>query len=361
MSENHAIPVLDARDLESPSGDLLRELARGFGEFGLVYISHHGIDQDELDALYRGFRSFLRRPRVEKEAFGRDDIWFQRGWTPPNTEKAVIAEGRPDFKECWFAIVEKPDSRLQLEYPELFADNLWPEDGDDFREPYLSVGKSLQDLGLRFLAAAAQALDLPIDTFAKIVKGGAHVTRALEYQPLDDEAIASEILWGEEHTDFNLITLLPGGRFYNPADELSPRPEDGSGLHLRTRSNEEHPQGRMVPGTPPAGCLVLQVGQELEILTGGLFQATPHVVTAPKAAGWSRVSVAHFVHVHPHHVLFPLEEFCNENTVQRYRPPVLAGTYAMKTMVDIGLAPPETLSAFGYRHYDRLASVRSQS
>ena len=42
------------------------------------------------------------------------------------------------------------------------------------------------------------------------------------------------------------------------------------------------------------------------------------------------------------------------------RPPVLAGTYAIKTLVDIGLAPPSALDGLGYRHYARLAQARAE-
>jgi len=40
--------------------------------------------------------------------------------------------------------------------------------------------------------------------------------------------------------------------------------------------------------------------------------------------------------------------------------PVLAGTYALKTLVDIGLAPPRAIDALGYRHYDRLEAMRAR-
>ena len=38
---------------------------------------------------------------------------------------------------------------------------------------------------------------------------------------------------------------------------------------------------------------------------------------------------------------------------------MLAGTYAIKTLVDIGLAPPEALQKLGYRHYGRLAEIHA--
>ena len=40
---------------------------------------------------------------------------------------------------------------------------------------------------------------------------------------------------------------------------------------------------------------------------------------------------------------------------------MLAGTYAVKTLVDIGLAPVGELDRLGYRHYDRLAGLRASA
>ena len=56
-------------------------------------------------------------------------------------------------------------------------------------------------------------------------------------------------------------------------------------------------------------------------------------------------------------MLFPLPHFRDRESVAAYSPPVLAGTYAIKTLVDIGLAPPNAIDKLGYRHYDRLARI----
>jgi hypothetical protein len=63
------------------------------------------------------------------------------------------------------------------------------------------------------------------------------------------------------------------------------------------------------------------------------------------------------MHVHPTRTLSPLPPF--QHLSNEYSPPVLAGTYAVKTLVDIGLAPVTALDALGYRHYGRLAAIRS--
>ena len=358
------VPSVDIADLSSDDPARLDRAAEalrtGYGDFGVVTISGHGIEPSELDAYYLAFREVLARPAVEKAAWHRADIWYQRGWTPPNTEAAVVAQGVRDFKECWFASPTEPDADAAACFPELFAANVWPEGANDFQRLHLSLGRALHETGCLLLRGCERALGLDAGTFDALTAGAAHVTRALAYLPLDEEEAARGLLWGEEHTDFNLLTILAGGRFYDPSGNVAGKPDDRSGLYLRTRPTAEHPRGRMVPGRAPADHIVSQVGQQLEILTGGTFLATPHVIKAPGVAGWSRTNMAHFVHVHPLKTLAPLPPFRTPAAVEAYRPPVLAGTYALKTLVDISLAPPETLDSFGYRHYGRLAGIRSE-
>ena len=276
----------------------------------------------------------------------------------------VVAGGQPDFKECYFAAPTPLAEDARLHYPQIYCDNVWPPsqpgfDAELFRLRYMDIGRRLHDAGVGLLRGSALALGLPEEQFVRMLDGGPHVTRVLRYLPLKAEQVNTGILWGEEHTDFNLLTLLPGGRFYDPAGKASARPDDKSGLYLRTRPTASAPNGEMVQGRPPEGCIVAQVGQMLEILTGGTFLATPHVVTAPSTPGYSRLSAAHFIHLHSNQVLFPLQSFQTPDSIRDYSPPVLAGTYSIKTLVDIGLAPPSALGRLGYRHYDRLGSIRA--
>lgn len=358
MSEE--IPVVDLADKESDAA--AAALRKGFGDFGLVYVRNHGVDIDRLHRFYDLLIALFAKPESEKQAWARPDIWYQRGWTPPNTEQAVVAGGQPDFKECYFAAPIPLDPKLGLMFPEIYSKNSWPDgtdEGGEFGAEYLALGTQVHEVGLRLLEACALALDLPKAIFAKGTEGGPHVTRALRYLALSEEQVGGDIVWGEEHTDFNLVTLLPGGRFFDPSGEPCGRPDPDAGLYLRTRPTAEHPKGRMVHGRPPPGCIVAQVGQQLEILTGGTFLATPHVITAPKKPGYTRTAFAHFVHLHSEERLFPLEKFLSDDIMRAYGPPRLAGTYGLKTLVDIGLAPKSALEKLGYRHYDRLAQARS--
>jgi isopenicillin N synthase-like dioxygenase len=361
------IPVVDLEDLRS--GESARKARAGaaiteaFGHFGLVYVKNHGVDAQNVDALFDGFLRLTALDEATKKPYGRPDIWFQRGWTPPNTEKAVVAGGQPDFKECWFAAPLPSDPEVAAMYPQIYAENIWPGahpgfDAADFRTRYMKMGLELQAAAEGLLRAAAIGLGLPDETFVATAQGGPHVTRLLHYLPLRADQVNTGILWGEEHTDFNLITILPGGRFYDADRKSCPRPDDSSGLYLRTRPSETEPKGDLVRGVAPAGCITAQVGQQLEILTGGAMLATPHVVTAPGVPGFSRASAAHFTHAESNQTLFPLPRFRTAESIAAYSPPVLAGTYSLKTLVDIGLAPKEAIDRLGYRQYDRLGTIR---
>ena len=357
------IPTVDLHDLQS--GDAVRvqiacsAIREAFGVYGLVYVKNHGVDPSGVTALYDEFRKFSARPEAEKQSYARGDLWFQRGWTPPNTEVAVAGGGQPDFKECYFMAPFENDAVLEAQYPELYPPNVWPEGADAFRAEYIKMGCALHETGLSLLRGAALSLGLAENTFADVCEGGAHVTRILHYLGLAPEQVNTGILWGEEHTDFNLLTLLPGGRFFDPQGNQAPKPDDKSGLFLRTRGTSENPNGVHVQGRPPEGCVVAQIGQQLEILTGGAFVATPHVITAPGVPGWTRDSSAHFMHSNANRVLYPLPAFQTPASMRAYGPPVLAGTYSIKTLVDIGLAPKSALEKLGYRHYDRLESARA--
>ncbi len=360
MSRIPEIPIVDLADLLSRENRerAVSAVRQGFSAYGLVYLQNHGIDPEALERFYSVYQAFSAREESAKRALAGADIWYQRGFTPANTEQAVAASGQPDFKECYFATPTECAPSDQRRYPEILADNIWPEDLPEFRDAYLALGRALHQAGARLLEACALALGLAEDTFTTRLPGAAHVTRALRYLPLRPEQVGTGVLWGEEHTDFNLLTLLPGGRFIDPSGRPCAKPDSNSGLFLRTRATAHAPGGVRVAGTPKPGCIVAQVGQQLEILSGGTFLATPHEVTPPLTPGYSRLSMAHFIHVHPDTVLSPIGPLATPDAIDAYSPPVLAGTYAIKTLVDIGLAPKSALDCLGYRHYDRLDQAR---
>ncbi|MEZ4464950.1 MAG: isopenicillin N synthase family oxygenase [bacterium] len=365
MLHARGIPVIDLDALCGPAGEARdaqdAALLHGLSAYGLVHVKA-ATEAGLLDRFYDSFghlRDWTRHG---------SDRWAGRpsGTSGVHTARHRAGGGGGRPARLQGVLLRRAPARgsgVRVGVPrDLRAERLAAGrrgfDPADFEADYLQLGRRLHAVGVALLQGAARGLGLPEDTFLARIEGGAHVTRALQYLALSPAQVTAGVLWGEEHTDFNLLTLLPGGRFFDPAGAPCPSPDPGAGLYLRSRPTAENPAGQRVQGVAPPGCMLAQVGQQLEILTGGRLVATPHVITAPKQAGYTRCSMAHFIHLHPHQVLRPLPAFNDAEARAAYRPTVLAGTYALKTLVDIGLAPREALNQLGYRHYDRLQAQR---
>ncbi len=161
-----AIPTVDLLHLHGTSSEqreALEAIRVGYGHYGLVYVKNHLVS--DVAGLYDRFQAFCDRPSSDKQTYNRQDLWYQRGWTPPNTEKAVVAGGQPDFKECWFATPTEIPKDLQVQFPEIFADNVWPDGeenaGGKLAEDYTSRGRELHEAGLALLRGAAKAAVYP--------------------------------------------------------------------------------------------------------------------------------------------------------------------------------------------------------
>ncbi len=348
-----SIPVTSLADLAGADTEARERAARtishGFRQFGVVYVRDHGVAWERVEDLYRELAAFCGGPAEEREALERPESWWQRGWVP-----AGAAGDGSKVKESFLAGLEPPDRDSQLQHPELHAENVWPEGRDAFREAFTEVGRELHRVSLTLLRGCALALGVNEDKLVDRVTGGPHLSRALRYLPLNLDQAKARVRWGEEQTDFGLLTVLPCSQYTDPAGRPGPAPDPVCGLFVKTRTTEVRPAGMVVPASAPPGCLVARVGQQLEILSGGTFLATPHHVRAPKVPAFGRSCAVHTLHVHARRRLLPMDPFRTDEAVAAYAPPVLAGTFLTKTMVDRGLAPPSAADRLGYRHYDRI-------
>ena len=110
--------------------------------------------------------------------------------------------------------------------------------------------------------------------------------RLLYYYPLeeDDEGDGvKEDSWIGWHNDSGFLTSLAGDLYVDdsngqplPPSEIDPE----AGLYVTDRL------GGSIHVTIPHDCMAIQIGECLQILTGGVVVATPHCVRGPRA-GWN--------------------------------------------------------------------------
>merc|ERR1712217_589958 len=96
--------------------------------------------------------------------------------------------------------------------------------------------------------------------------------------------------------------LVPGIFLGPEGERLSTCPDPEVGLYVKDR------KGAIAQIVPPPGsgeCLFFQIGESLQIVSGGLYHATEHCVRGPPQAnaGYFRASLAVFLQPHAHEEL----------------------------------------------------------
>jgi isopenicillin N synthase-like dioxygenase len=118
------------------------------------------------------------------------------------------------------------------------------------------------ELAALVMTAIARSLELPADHFARTwMVEPTLLFRIFHYPPAAEQ-------WGVgEHTDYGILTLL-----YQ---------DDIGGLEVKSR-------GAWIEVPPQPGALVCNIGDMLDLATGGLYRSTPHRVR--NASGRDRYS-----------------------------------------------------------------------
>lgn len=167
-------------------------------------------------------------------------------------------------------------------------------------------------------------------SLAKTVRLGPtsnHKCRLIVYHPYQtqDEVVATKGMWAAPHLDTGSLTGLVPGVFLDKDGKQTTSPDGNAGLYIMDRKGV--PLKAEVP--PDVGeALLFQIGEGLQIISGGELQATPHFVRGPTKAqpdGASRVALAVFMQPQPHeHLLIPSTMTYSQvaaKTADRHLPP----------------------------------------
>ncbi len=306
-----ALPVLS---LTEDAALLSRELGASFRQFGFALVKDHGIDPGLIARGWVLTRQFFALGPQEKQRYCLPGQGGARGYTPFGKE---IAKGAalPDLKEFWHVgRTLPPGHRLAAD---AMPANVWPDRPSGFRELFTELFAAFDSIGAVILSRIAVDLGLPPDAFAAATEEGNSVLRLLHYPPV--EASQAGAIRAGAHEDINLITLLLG------AEE--------AGLELLTR------QGNWVPVSPPAGALVVNIGDMLQRLTNHVLPSTTHRVRNPEAAraGLSRYAMPFFLHLPSDYPLQTLPGCISDAQPDRYPESITADEFLQERLREIGL------------------------
>lgn len=304
------IPVLS---LEHDKDVLSHELGASFRRYGFAMVRDHGIDDALIARAWNLTEEFFALPEEEKQSYYVAGGGGARGYTPFRTE---VAKGASisDLKEFWHVGRDLPPGHpLAPTMPP----NLWPDRPQGFRETFTELYHAFDRVGVQLLRAIALDLGLPETWFDPKVDDGNSVMRLLHYPPVlqnEDGAIRAGA-----HEDINLITLLLGAQ--------------EAGLELLGRD------GQWLTIAPPAGAMVVNVGDMLQRLTNHVLPSTTHRVRNPSGerARYSRYSMPFFVHLRSDYVFETLPQCISSDNPDRYPERITADDYLQERLREIGL------------------------
>jgi isopenicillin N synthase-like dioxygenase len=290
------------------------ELGEEFRRFGFAVISDHGIDQALIDDAYARAAAFFALPVETKQKYHIDGGAGQRGYTPFGRE-AAKGEAHIDLKEFWHVGRDLPPGHP---YADIMPANVIPDEVEDWAA-VTRLYDALDQLGMRLLRAVARDLGLDETFFDDTVTDGNSILRLLHY-PAQESTLPEGSIRAAAHEDINTITLLLG------AEE--------AGLQVIDRRT-----GDWIDINPPAGCLVINVGDMLQRLTNHVLPSTTHRVVnpAPERQKFARYSMPFFLHFRPDYAIRTLESCISKDNPNRYPEPLTAQEYLLERLREIRL------------------------
>lgn len=307
-----SVPTLSLASAAIDPDGFADRLGGSFERFGFAVVEDHGIDPALIADAWAVTADFFARPDADKRAFFTTELAGQRGYTPFKTEIAKGATAH-DLKEFWHVGRTLTADQSALGLP----GNLWPDEPARFRPVLERLYAEFDRVGLRLLSAIARWLDLDAAWFDDKVDVGNSILRLLHYPPIPLDAHGER---AGAHEDINLITLLLG------AEE--------AGLELKDRDT-----GEWLAVDPPAGALVVNVGDMLQRLTNHRLPSTSHRVVnpPPERRGSPRYSMPFFLHFNSDVLIETLPGCVSADEPNRYPDPITSDTYLRQRLVEIGL------------------------
>ncbi|XP_022868920.1 protein SRG1-like [Olea europaea var. sylvestris] len=254
------IPVLDLSLLNSSTPEAeeeLKKLRLGFSSCGYFQAINHGIDTSFIDEVHDVTRKFFKLPMEEKKKYARDvDDIDGYGNDTVYSENQTL-----DWNDRLYLNV-KPENRRKMK--------VWPEHPTNFRQILLDLTAKLENVNEIVSKAMAKSLGLEEDCFVKQYgENPIALARFNLYPPCPTPDL---VLAAKAHGDASAMTYL-----------LQDKEVEG----LQALKDDKWYKVRIVPDA-----IVVNVGDQIEIMTNGIFKSPIHRVATNRER--ERMTIAVF-------------------------------------------------------------------
>ncbi len=268
MADVNRVTTLPVVDMRANSARLQKGLRDAAHEVGFCYLTGHGVPEELTGRLLAAARRLFDLPAADKNAAAMVRSPHFRGYTRLGGE---LTRSRVDWREQIDIGPERPaiGGPGKPDYLWLQGPNQWPAALPELPGIVDEWDAALSEVARALLRHWAASLGSPPDVFdPAFADSPATLIKIIRYP-----ARAATPQGVGAHRDAGVLTLLlaePGTR----------------GLQVRRAS------GDWIGVPPLPGAFIVNIGELLEVATGGYLRATEHRVNLDGAA--ERISVPYF-------------------------------------------------------------------
>jgi isopenicillin N synthase-like dioxygenase len=278
-----SIPTIDISPLRDPThgdyADTIAAILEACTDIGFLSITGTGIAAQTVDQVRQTCREIFAIEESSKwqQAITRDNY---RGYIPMGFFTPNDGSGTADKYEGYKLHHEvAPKDPIRKDCA-LYGPNLWPRELPQAREVILGYWQELDAVADLLLAALEVGLGLTSNSLRQAFRTPLTNMSLLHYPPQAPDEPGFGI---HPHKDTDALTIIA--------------PDPVGGLEVQTRDGSW-----ITPNCPPGG-FVVNIGDMLELWSGGRLVSTPHRVV--NKSGKERYSFPYFavprhdVEVHP--------------------------------------------------------------
>ncbi len=238
----------------------LQALEHACVDVGFLLVKDHGICASLITELRNVIQQFFLLPLTTKQDYRITQDNY-RGYIPLGFFDSNQGDYLSDRYEGYKLHLETSPLDPICQQCDLYGANVWPDEIRPLKTLLLRYWSECDRLRDLLLNAFATILDLPDDFFtAKFVQSLTNMT-LLHYPPI--QSGPNEDQFGiHPHKDTDVLTILA--------------PDEVGGLWLRPRGHQE-----WISAQASGECMIVNIGDMLEIWSGGYFISTPHKVVSP--------------------------------------------------------------------------------
>ena len=265
MIAGRDIPLINISD----SHGLSSHVESACKDIGFMYVTGHGIAAETIAAARQSTIDYFAQSEASKlrNQITQDNY---RGYIPAGFFNANMGDGAADNYEGYKLHFEVAADDPIREQCDLYAPNQWPDHPADFRESLLKYWRECDRVTDVLLRAMAEALGIDAKRLLDPLEQPLTNMTLLHYSPQSPDAAGFGI---HPHKDTDVLTILAS--------------DPVGGLMVRRRDGHE-----WISAEAPGDALVVNLGDLMELWSGGYFVSTPHKVV--NTSGEERYSFPYF-------------------------------------------------------------------